>query len=205
MAKENKFVEAVNNDLATQISSLIQIVNESPVLLEIITRTPLLDIENYYIGAGCIAQTVWNHYSGYSPEHGISDVDLVYFDNSDLSIEAENGFIVKVEAAFRDIPIRMDVKNQARVHIWYEQHFGYPIPPYKSLEAAVNTWPTTATAIGIRRERDEWHVYAPYGLNDLFGKIVRANKLQITKEIYDKKVQRWSGIWTDLKVIPWDE
>ena len=84
--------------------------------------------------------------------------------------------------------MKLDVKNQARVHVWYEQHFGYSIRPYQSLEEAINTWPTTATAVGIRRWNEEWKIYAPYGLNDLFGKIVRANKAQITQEIFEKKV-----------------
>ena len=61
----------------------------------------------------------------------------------------------------------------------------------------------TATALGLRRDsKGKWIVYAPFGLNDLFGKIVRANKTQITKEIYEKKVIKWRAIWTDLKIIP---
>ena len=46
---------------------------------------------------------------------------------------------------------------------------------------------------------------APFGLNDLFGKIVRANKTQITKEIYKKKDIKWSALWIDLRIIPWEQ
>ena len=41
--------------------------------------------------------------------------------------------------------------NETRVHLWYEAHFGYRIDPYASVEDAINTWPTTATSIGVRR------------------------------------------------------
>ena len=32
-----------------------------------------------------------------------------------------------------------DVKNEARVHLWYEARFGAAIPPYQSAEAAIAT------------------------------------------------------------------
>lgn len=196
--------EAFNGGLETQHQKLIHIIIESPVLNTIFSRAPLLDIENYYIGAGCITQTIWNYQSRYPLDYGIGDIDFVYF-NEDMSGDEEKKIIDKVSKLFSDIPIKFDVKNQARVHIWYEQHFGYPIKPYKSLEEAIVTWPTTATAVGIRRWIEEWKIYAPFGLDDLFGKIVRANKEQITQEIFEKKVNKWCSLWPDLKVIPWNE
>ena len=136
----------------------------------------------------------------------IQDIDFVYFNNKDMSFDDEDNVVNKVHKLYNDIPIKIDVKNQARVHLWYEKHFGYAIKSYPSLEAAINTWPTTATALGARRESSgKWIIYSPFGLNDLFGKVVRANKAQITKEIYEKKVLKWSSIWIDLKIIPWEE
>ena len=41
-------------------------------------------------------------------------------------------------------------------------------------------------------------------LNDLLGLIVRPNKVQIIKEIYENKVLRWKTNWPDLNVIPWN-
>ena len=60
--------------------------------------------------------------------------------------------------------------------------------------------------MGIRRDKNgAFKIYAPFGLNDLFGKIVRANKAQITKDIYENKTTRWLSKWPDLKVIPWEK
>lgn len=115
---------------------------------------------------------------------------------------AENETIGLLHRMFADWPVKLDVKNQARVHLWYPGHFGYEIKPYQSLEDAVNTWPTTATAVGMRRQGDDWRIYAPFGLNDLFGLIVRANKAQITREIYERKVRKWMETWPGLHVIP---
>ena len=81
--------------------------------------------------------------------------------------------------------------------------FGYAIEPYTSTEAAIRTWPTTATAVGVRMTRGVPFVFAPFGLQDLFGLVVRANRVQITRAIYERKVARWTRCWPSLTVLPW--
>jgi hypothetical protein len=163
-----------------------------------------LSLPDWYLGAGCIAQTVWNYFSGHELLDNINDADLVYFDNKNLSLEAEKHRTVLARELFSDIPILVDLKNQARVHLWYERHFGYPIQPYQSVEEAINSWPTTSTAVAVKYDDNGvFTVYAPYGLNDLFSMIVQPNKLQITEEIYIDKVNRWKAYWPNLRIIPW--
>jgi hypothetical protein len=99
--------------------------------------------------------------------------------------------------------MRIDVKNEARVHLWYEAKFGYAIRPYASVADAITTFPTTATAVGLRPGPEGLAVFAPYGLADLLGLIVRPNKRQITRSIYEAKVTRWTSVWPGLKVVPW--
>lgn len=201
----NEITTGYNQDLNVQMELFKTIIMKNELLFEVLSRAHLLELENYYIGAGSLVQTVWNYLSGYPLMNGIHDIDLVYFDTDDLSFAAENKVIQETNKLFQDILLKLDVKNQARIHLWYEDHFGYSIEPYHSLESAINTWPTTATAIGVKINLNrDWSIYAPFGLNDLFGKIVKPNKVQITKEIYEKKVNRWLSVWSDLKVIPWD-
>ncbi|MBZ9621442.1 nucleotidyltransferase family protein [Clostridium sp. FP2] len=195
-----------NLNLSTQLKVLEDIIQSNKTLNEVIERANSLGIENYYIGAGCIAQTVWNYLSNNPLNYGISDIDFVYFDDSNLEVAEEEKVIRAVNALYSDQKIKIDVKNQARVHLWYEERFGNPMEPYVSLEYAINTWPTTATAVGVRREENgDFKVYAPFGLNDLFGKIVRANKTKITEDIYNIKVVKWLSKWSDLKIISWSE
>lgn len=99
----------------------------------------------------------------------------------------------------------MDTKNQARVHIWYRSKFGYDIQPYQSTEDAIATWPTTATAIGVHSGSRDVGVYAPFGTDDLFSLVVRANRIQITPEIYAAEVARWTDRWPSLVVLPWEQ
>ncbi|BCJ96942.1 hypothetical protein acsn021_45110 [Anaerocolumna cellulosilytica] len=193
-----------NIDLDSQKELLLSIVSKNDILLEILKMSQFLHLKNYYIGAGCICQTVWNYQNNMELMYGISDVDFVYFDNTDISYEAEDCVIQKVKQQFSHLPVDIDVKNQARVHLWYKDRYGYDLKPYTSLEEAINTWPTTATSIGIKMIGNNLQVYAPFGLNDMFGQIIRANKTQITKDTYVSKCQKWKKKWPALKIIDWE-
>ena len=164
-----------------------------------------LDLKNCWIVAGCLAQTVWNSRFGLPVEHGISDLDLVYFDSGDLSALSRQRHAERIRKMLKDLPVWIDVKNEARVHCWYKEKFGTSIRPYSSVEDAIDTFPTTATTIGIRPRGKGMEVYATFGLPDVLGGIVRANKRQITAGIYDAKVAKWRERWPDLTIVPWDE
>lgn len=101
--------------------------------------------------------------------------------------------------------INLDIKNEARVHLWYEKKFHRKIKPYTSVEDAISKWGTTVTCIGVRMEHNKLLVYAPYGLNDLFGLILRPVKESFIKKDYEKKVVKWTNKWPLLKVIKWEK
>jgi len=190
-------------DNMIKIEQLLKVLEQNKSVQKILERASNLKMSNWYLGAGGIVQTVWNVKHGFDPENGIKDYDLVYYDANDTSYEAEDRFIQKGKKIFNDIPVLVEIRNQARVHIWYEKHFGKPIDQYKSVEEAIDTWPTTATSIGIRKTDGQFQVYAPFGLDDLLDMVVRANKAQITEKIYQDKVDRWIKIWPNLKIVPW--
>jgi len=171
---------------------------------ECLERLAVLGLPNWYLGGGCIAQTVWNVAHSNPATAGIDDFDIAYFD-VDLSACAENEVVACVRDLLSDLPLRPDVKNQARVHLWYASRFGYEIRPYSSCEDALATWPTTAAAIGVRRENGALLVQAPFGTDDLLELIVRPNRVQITPDIYAAKVERWSKVWPRLQILPWED
>jgi hypothetical protein len=95
------------------------------------------------------------------------------------------------------------VKNQARVHLWYEARFGRAIAPFASTRAAIATYPTTATAIGIGMAGGRCVLYAPFGLADLLAGVVRANKALVSQAVYEAKAARWHRQWPSLRITPW--
>lgn len=188
-----------------QINSLLEIVLKNKYINQIIQSNPFPSGESWYLGAGCICQSVWNSLSDREPDEGIKDYDLVYYNAVDISQEAELKQQQRVKTLFSDLPIEIDVVNEARVHMWFEEDFGKKIDQLKSCEDAINGWPTTATSVGINKIGDTFNVYAPYGLNDLFGMVVRPNKPSVIRWVYEKKVKKWTKIWPNLKALPWEQ
>ena len=174
---------------------------QNEVLTSIFEKASILDLPDWYLGAGAIAQTVWNHKNGFDLSQGIKDYDLVYFD-TDITEKKQSQYIRKAKEPFGDLPV--DIVNEAKVHLWYREQFGKDILPYTSTESAIDTWPTTATSIGITRTTNgEVKIYAPYGLDDLLSLTVRANKVLISKAVYQQKVEKWIKVWPSLNIIPW--
>ena len=165
----------------------------------------VLGLPQCWLVAGCIAQTYWNHKHGFTATYGLDDLDLVYFDAVDLSEDGEAAQRERIRRQFPDLPVRIDVKNQARVHLWYEQKFGYPLAPYESTLAAIDTYPTTSTTIGIQPAADGLNAYASYGFGDLLALVVRPNKTQVQQATYEAKVGRWHKLWPELRIVPWTE
>lgn len=155
-----------------------------------------------WIGAGAVAAMMWNTVHGYPDGYGIHDVDVVYF-GPDQSADAEHDMVQQVTARLYACPFPVDVKNQARVHLWYPQRFGHGIRAYTCLEDAVASWPTTATAVAVRAEGADVDVLAPFGLHDLGNLTVRANRVQVPRQIFEDKAARWSRLWPRLTVRTW--
>ncbi|MPZ32651.1 MAG: hypothetical protein GEV13_16925 [Rhodospirillales bacterium] len=177
----------------------------SSIVATIVDRWPEIGLPDCWLVAGCLVQTVWNDAFGLPAAYGISDIDLVYFDVGDLSEKTEANHAARIRTLFADLGLWVDVKNEARVHLWYAAKFGNALTPYVSTEDAITTFPTTATAVGVQPRPDGLHAFAPYGLSDLLSLIVRPNKKQITQPIYDAKVEKWLALWPGLRVVAWDE
>jgi uncharacterized protein len=190
--------------ISLPLNNLEITIRQNQSLTEILERFGEIALPDSWMVAGCIAQTIWNLCCGQPAEEGIKDIDLIYFDDRDLSPDAEADNERRVGDLFRHLPIRLDVKNEARVHLWYQERFGYRIRPYRSSTDAIASFPTTATAIGVRQTHGEFEYCAPFGLDDLFSLVVRPNKKQITRAIYEAKIERWCSLWPRLTIVPWE-
>ena len=167
--------------LQEQMTCLRQAVGLNETLGTVLTGAASMDLPGWYLVAGCLYQTVWNVITGRPPEAGILDYDLVYFDASDLSWEAEDAVIRAGNEVFAGLPAPVQIRNQARVHLWYQEKFGIPCPPHASSEAAIDTFEATVASLGVRLEADErWRIYAPYGLSDVFNLVARPNRVLAT-------------------------
>lgn len=181
------------------------IVPQNPWLSQILSQWQYINLPDCWLVAGAIAQTVWNHAGDLPLTHGIADIDLIYFDASDLSEASEYQHAERIRALFANLPVHLDVKNEARVHLWYAEKFGDALEAYQSSQHAIDTFPTIATSIGVRPNNiGGLHIYAPYGVADLINLVVRPNKKQIKQQTYEHKLIRWQSLWPYLTMMAWD-
>src|SRR5260370_4123784 len=126
---------------------------------------------------GAVYQRVLNRLTGRAADYGIRDYDLGYFDAADISYEAEDLVIRRVAAAF-DEPLKstVEVRNQARVHLWFEAHFGEAYTPLSSTAEALERFVSPMFAVGVRLDADDrLRIEAPFRLADLFALRLQPN------------------------------
>jgi hypothetical protein len=189
--------------VAQQLVELERIVRLNPVVEELLGRMRGLALPDCWLAAGALFQTVWNVLCGRDPQAGILDYDVNYFDDSDLSWEAEDAAITRAARAFSGIEADIQIRNEARVHLWYEEKFGVPCAPYRSTRHAISTFPNCSSCLAIRPVGDTVEIYAPYGLTDLFRLTTRPNPILAPESVYVAKTARWAGEWPRLTVLPW--
>lgn len=181
------------------------IVRADPDLMRLLWILRALALPGWRLVAGCLYQTVWNTLSGRPRGTGIMDYDVAYFDDGDLSWEAEDAVIATVAAALGDFPGDVEVRNQARVHLWFEQRFGSPYSPLRSTEEGIDRYATVAHMVGVRLEPDDTlDIYAPQGLGDIFNFILRPNYALDNGPTHARKGARLISIWPELTVEPWE-
>ncbi|GAA1167707.1 nucleotidyltransferase family protein [Pseudonocardia alaniniphila] len=189
-----------------QRARFLDLVQRNPINGAILDRGPALGVLDWWLTAGAVFQTVWNVLDGRSPGAGIADYDLFYYDASDLSYEAEDAVIRKATALFADLCVTVEVRNEARVHLWYESRFGVPGVRFTSSADAIDHFASTTCCFGVSRTpRGELVDYAPHGYADLFAMRVRPNPLLAPRAVYEAKAQRWQHEWPGLVVEPWPD
>src|SRR4029077_2040936 len=78
---------------------LTEIVCATPPLMQVLSVARHLRLRDWLVFSGAVYQPVLNHLTGRVLDYGIKDFDLAYFDASDLSYDAEDAVISRVEAA----------------------------------------------------------------------------------------------------------
>jgi len=182
---------------------LIAILRASPRLMRVMERLRDLGLPDWRLVSGCIYQTAWNAVTGRDPDHGLKDYDAVYFD-PDTSWDAEDLYIKAAAAAF-EAPLNamVEVRNQARVHLWFEDKFGEPYTALASTDEALERFVCPAFAVGARLEADgRISLAAPFGLDDLFALRLRRNPNRpINPEGFARVAASARARWPELTVI----
>lgn len=181
---------------------LAAIVRADPGLMHVLTNVRGLGLNDWRVFSGAVYQSVWNAVTGRPAGYGVRDYDLGYFD-PDTSWDAEDAVIKRVAAAFEP-PFRdmVEVRNQARVHLWFENKFGEPYEALTGTDEALARFVAPAFAVGVRLEADDTiSVAAPFGLEDVFSLTIRPNPRRPLAKGWSKAVANATARWPELTVI----
>jgi hypothetical protein len=183
-------------------SEFLALALRNPVNDAIAAELFRLALPDAWIVSGCLVQTAWNLQTGRAVNYGIADYDVFYFD-SDTSWQAEDAVIRTVQGQLTRLGVKVEARNQARVHLWYPQRHGLPYPALRCSTDGIDRFLTKNTQVGIRRTGDGHDVYAPNGFDDIVGMIVRPNPgANFSRANYEAKAARWKALWPELRVMP---
>jgi len=181
---------------------LIDTVRADEALMHVLTTVRGVDLPDWRIFSGAVYGTVWNASTGRPAGYGRKDFDVGYYD-PDTSWDAEDVVIKRVASAFEEpFASAVEVRNQARVPIWFPAHFGEPYDPIACTDEALERFVAPAFAVGIRLEADDTiSVAAPLGLEDMFQLILRPNPNRGVAKDWTRVVEKLTARWPELKVL----
>lgn len=188
----------------TPSDALRQHLRASPNVMRVLAAARDAGLPDWRLFSGAVYQTVWNASTNRPSDYGIRDYDLGYFD-PDLSEAAEAEHQARVVSRlpddFRD---RVEVVNQARVHLWFESKLGRPYAPLTGTDDALRRSLFTAHAVGVRLEVDDsLSIAAPYGLDDIFNMMLRPNPELGVVAGHAEKAQGALERWPEVVVEQW--
>ncbi len=183
-----------------QRNALVAMIREEPVLMEVLTG--IGDLPDGLLVAGALYNLAWNRLTGRPGLADVADIDVFYFDDSDLAYEAEDAVIRRLAGRFDHLPLPVQVRNQARVHLWFEQKFGGPFTPLHSAGEMLERYASKTHAVGARLSDGEIELLAPFGLDDVFSFRIVPNHVLENRATHEAKGARAARTWP-VTVVPW--
>ncbi len=187
-----------------QCAALLDIAQKDPLLQDALAIARSMQLPQWRIVSGAVYNTVWNHLTGKPSGYGVKDIDLFYYDARDISWKAEDTVIRRGSILFATLPVPVEIRNQARVHLWYREKFGEPFPALATGDESLGRFASKTHAVGLRLDADDQvDLYAPFGLDDVFSFRITPNRSTNNRKTHEKKGERAKRLWPEVSVEPW--
>lgn len=176
-------------------STLITWLTEDDHRMACLQTVARLNLPDWCIAAGFVRNLVWDRLHSRSNTSPLNDIDVLYFDRTDVS-EARDRDLECRLAAVMDRP--WSVKNQARMHHRNED------PPYRDTADAMRYWVEVETAIGARLDcSGQPQLVAPFGLDALMAGTITLNTQRPKPDAFRRRIHRkgWLTRWPRLSVV----
>src|SRR5260221_11529938 len=124
------------------MSLVADIIAQDPVGMKQLRAVRALALPDWCIAAGFVRNRVWDHLHGIVPPRPPADIDVLYFDATDLSKDREVEHEKRLDALLPGLP--WQVRNQARMHVWKN------LPQHRDTSDSMTYWLGTVTAARLR-------------------------------------------------------
>lgn len=176
---------------------IINLIERDDWMMEILKTVSQLDLPDWWVCAGFVRSKIWDTVHGFNTRTPLSDVDVIYYDDTNIWESAEK----KIETTLHDLleTVPWSAKNEARMHIVNM------IEPYTSSADAIEKFPETATALGVTLDKvDKVILLAPHGIEDAVKGCIRPTPYfkdnNERMAIFEKRLneKKWDLIWPQI-------
>ncbi len=169
--------------------------HDDEIRMEALRIAASLELKDWCLAAGFVRTLIWDKLHGYDQLTTLSDIDLIYFDQTHCSEEIDQ----QIEDGLKQISdYPWSVKNQARMHLRNNDK------PYSSSTDAMTYWVELQAPIGAKlAENGEIIIIAPFGLNVFFDNSIRHNYKRPKSTAFRNRIQekQWLEKWPKLRVL----
>jgi hypothetical protein len=150
----------------TNEQAILELVKTDEWMMSILFTIQTLDLPDWWVCAGFVRSKIWDTIHGFDKRTPIPDVDVIYFDPTNIEEVTEKKLEEKLKNMLPDVP--WSVKNEARMHVVNN------IPPYTSSVDAISKFPETVTALGLKIDKNNNLVLtAPHGVADTINCLIK--------------------------------
>ncbi|TDQ36228.1 nucleotidyltransferase family protein [Aureibacillus halotolerans] len=179
--------------------NIIHLVKNDEWMMNILLSAKSLNLPEWWIVAGFVRSKIWDTLHGFTERTPMADVDVIYFDQSNLDENIEKQLEQKLKEMDPQIP--WSVKNEARMHLVNHNE------PYSSSVDAISKFPETASALGLTLDNHNNVVLtAPWGLEDVLHMVVKPTpsfeETDNGAKMYEERVvkKNWQSIWGKVQI-----
>ncbi|HLS09088.1 nucleotidyltransferase family protein [Lentibacillus sp.] len=178
---------------------VLELVKQDEWMMQVLNAAAMLNPPDWWVCAGFVRTKIWDTLHNFSERTILPDVDVVYFDKTNLDESKEKKLEQQLRHLLPDVP--WSVKNEARMHLRND------LPPYTSSVDAIAKFPETATALGLTIDKTgDVMLTAPHGINDVIQLKVKPTPYFIENKglarVYEERIRKkdWQSIWHKLDV-----
>ena len=106
---------------------LANALQDNPVVSELLEHWGAVGLPDCWIVAGVVVQSYWNRVHELPALHGLSDVDLIYFEPDDLTESSESREACRISELFEHLDVRFDHPDLGKIQVWAEEKFNQQV------------------------------------------------------------------------------